>query len=222
MIRHSERGNAFFIVMVAVVLFGALMFTFSRGMRQGGANLTEKQAEIAASDTIAYAQTIERAVNRVLLRGYSETQLSFDNSFLSGYENANCTEDRCRIFHPSGGAVKWQSPPPGLNDGSNWIINGKNAIPDVGVHTTPDLVLMLTGLSGQTCLTINDTLGVPNPSGAPPEDGDSINKDLFTGTFAAGTQIGSSADLSEVRAACVWHKQPNPDDYIFYVTLWQR
>ena len=42
--RRSESGNIFAIVMIGVVLFGALMYTFSRSAKQGDGNLTRSIA----------------------------------------------------------------------------------------------------------------------------------------------------------------------------------
>lgn len=214
--RCAERGNAFFIILLGVVLFAALMFTFSRSGRQGGENISKKTIDLAVVDVIEYAQKLERAAGRVMLGGrFSESQISFDNG--TDYANANCTADQCKVFHPSGGGASWRAPPPDIS-GSNWIINGKNRIPDIGDDAAADLTILLPGLSLEVCRKINDKLGVTNPSGAPPVDADGINTDLFDGAFANSAVIGAAANLSRTHAACF----KNGADYVFYSVLYER
>lgn len=213
---NTESGNAFFIVLLGVVLFSALMFTVSRSGQQGGDNLSKKQAEVAVVDIIDYAQRLERAVNRIMLRGrFSETDISFDNG--TDYANGNCAVAACEVFNPGGGAASWRSPPPNIST-SSWIINGENRVPDIGSDANADLVILLPGLSLDVCRKINDRLGVTNPGGNPPTDGNGINTDLFDGTFANSAIIGASADLSRTHAACF----SNGGDYTFYSVLYER
>lgn len=62
---NTQSGNVFVIILVAVTLFAALMFTFSRTGSQDTGNLTKQQAKIIAQEILNYAQLVEGAVNRV-------------------------------------------------------------------------------------------------------------------------------------------------------------
>ena len=215
-----ESGNVFVLVLMGVVLFAALMFTFSRSARQGGENISKKQVDIAVADILSYAQNIERATNRVMMGGhYSETQIDFENNIVAGYANGACTVTGCKVFNAVGGGVAWQDPPEKINNGSQWIITGENAAPGVGVDANADLVMFLGGLGSATCEAINEKLGL---SVLLPQDIDDIDTTKFTGTFANTARIGADADLSNVRAACIQNTVPNPDDYIFYYVLMER
>lgn len=219
--RGRENGNAFVFVLMGVVLFAALMFTFSRSARQGGENMSEKQLDVAIADVLSYAQMVERSVNRVMNGGrYSETQIDLDNSMAAGYANAGCgADEKCKVFSSTGGGAQWQVPPVEFNNGSDWIIAGTNAVPGVGNDTAADLVLLLAGLTISTCTAINEDLGL---GAVLPQDIDNIDTTKFTGTFANTERIGADADLSGVRAACIENTAPAPDEYIFYYVLWER
>ena len=61
----SQSGNVFILILAGVVLFGALMFTFSRSADKGTGNLTKQQAKITAQDILSYAKIVEDAIDRV-------------------------------------------------------------------------------------------------------------------------------------------------------------
>lgn len=225
--RRSESGNVFFIIMLGVVLFAALMLTFSRSARQGGDQIGAKQAELLAVDILTYAQGLGTTVNKIMLKdGMSENLLSFENPVEAGYTNAACnatpTPAACKIFDASGGGQRWEGQPPNAGDGSPWTITGQNAVPDIGDDTAADLVLLLPGLKRDLCLTINNKLGLDNPGGSPPTDTDGLSITKFTGAFTNSERLGQDSELSGERSGCILHTQPNPDIYIFYHVLVER
>jgi len=224
--RTAEKGNAFFIVMISVVLFAALMFSFSRGARQGGENLSEKQAQIAASDIISYAQKVERGVARVYARGYSESNISFENSYFAGNENASCTEDRCRVFAPQGGGIGYQPLAESWSKSAdNWIFTGSNQVLGLGRDCAADecaeLLMMIEDVPQSLCIAINEQLGLTGGGSAPPFDAN-VDTILFQSTFRydAAADLGDEdASLSGVRTACFLE---TGNVYYFYHTLLER
>ena len=112
--QSSETGNIFIIILVAIGLFAALAFTVSRGSNTKSTNLlTRKQAQLAASDIMNYAQNVARGVRRVQDKyNCSETEISFEPPPFDGstaYDNANAPGDfSCHVFHPSGGSVSYR------------------------------------------------------------------------------------------------------------------
>jgi len=178
--RTNERGNVFFIIMVGIVLFAALMFTFSRGTRQGGERISRKQATIVAADILSYAQKLERAVNRLLSKRVSESDISFDNSFVAGYQHTPVQPDRNKIFHPDGGGISWQNPPPNANDGSEWYFSSIGDVGETGgLPGEDELVAFLFNVNQNVCLEINRRLGIGD--NIPIDNGD-ISEAMFTGT----------------------------------------
>ncbi|MCB9990535.1 MAG: hypothetical protein H6867_04025 [Rhodospirillales bacterium] len=217
--RTAESGNAFFMVMVGVVLFAALMYTFSRGARQGGENMTEKQAQIAATDIISYAQSAERAVNRVYSKSRSENAISFENGIVGGYTNANCpaSNNRCKVFNSDGGGISWSSAD-NFASPSPWLFSGENTVAGIGQDGNADLLLILPQLSSVVCREINEALDIS----AMPTDGNGIEDSTkFQGSYNASAQI-SGAAVSGVFSACVQDTSPDPDEYFYYQVLLPR
>ncbi len=217
--RTNERGNAFFLVMIGVVLFAGLIFTLSRSARQGGENVSQKQAEIAASAILDYAQKVERGVNNVMNTvSFSEEDISFENDFLSADNNPNCSSARCMVFSPAGGSISYIAPSDDMAAANNWHFSGENTVLGVGANANADLMLMLNDVRRIVCEDINDRLGIATM----PTDGDGIEiSTLFTGSYNNSEQI-SGASLDGVSSACVQNTQPDPDEYIFYHVLRAR
>ncbi len=193
--RQSEQGNIFIIILMGIILFAALSFSISRGMRSDTtSNLSNQESALAASDILAYAQKIERAVNRLRRRGISENDISFDQTFVAGYTHGQ--PDTNKIFTTTGGAVSWQSPPAGANDGSDWIFTGATCIADVGTGATgcdsdadisnEELIATLGNVDTAVCTEINDRLNI---SGIVADTGGGASTTKYQGAFADGTEI---------------------------------
>ncbi|MCB1529457.1 MAG: hypothetical protein H6853_00840 [Rhodospirillales bacterium] len=223
----QDSGNILVIILVAIALFGALMFAFNKDSNQGTSNLTQKQTKIAAADILSYAQNIERAVNKLRLKGTSESDLDFENTAVAGYTNASCADDSCEIFDPLGGKQIWQAPPGGANDESQWAITGAIRINGVGTDgaaaSNADLTLFLPNVTKMVCTEINTKLGVTNPGGDPPQTAGNANYTTkYQGTFAAGDLV-SEANLNGKEAACFeGNGTPAAGTYHFYQVLLAR
>lgn len=218
-------GNVFFLILLGVALFGALTYTFSRGVRQGGENVSGREADIAVSDMLSYGQKLERGVQRVLQKRFSETEVSFDHGTVAG-SNAACAQERCKVFSPEGGAASWTAPPPGVNDGSDWIVNAANTVKGVGCDTADigctDMLLILPMVDDGVCLKVNERLGNTNPAGAPPADADaSVDLTaLFDGSFAYAKALDvTGGHLDGKTAGCF---ESGAGNYYFYYTLLAR
>ena len=63
--RYS-RGNILFLILIGVALFGALAYAVTQGSRGGGkGDISDEQADIAASQAIQMADDIATAVSRL-------------------------------------------------------------------------------------------------------------------------------------------------------------
>lgn len=192
-----QRGNAFFLVLLGVILFAALAFTVSRGLRSDTTGkMTGQRAALAASDVLNYAQKMERGVNRIRRRNVSENDISFANDIVSGFEHSSAQPVRHRLFHPQGGNLSWQSPSADVNDGSEWHFTGATCIIDIGSAASgcesnssnrdEALIAVLPNLAESVCSEINNRLGI---TGIPANSGTGYSTTLFTGAFADGTVI---------------------------------
>lgn len=199
----SQRGNVFFIILIGIVMFAALMFTFSRGVRQGTESMSGREAELAASDIVAYGQQIQRAVERILSRSISEEDLSFANAVDTSYTNPDCGDNRCLVFHPEGGAATWKQPPDGAEGiyffGPNRVGSADNATKNIGTSAR-DLVIMLP-VNTQLCEAIN---AITNklPLWASAAAVNSTTRFIGDYDAAAGTAISRANDTNQPTTGC--------------------
>ena len=243
--RTAERGSVFYIILIAVALFAALMFTFTRSARQGGSSLSGKQAELAATSILSDAQNFQTMIQRVTDRGVSESSLSFETPQSPAYANADCTDETCRIF---AGGRRYPAPDGSWLDASQsarpwygkWWFTGETCVYLVGTggndcfqqpDSAMDLVVILPWVRRDICLRINSDLGVENRNGNPPKINNqafSTTMPAFTGSFTpSGHAIQSDGTnrsilqrkLQGCAEGAVW---PPAGTYFFYSVLLPR
>lgn len=215
----NERGNVLVFVLIGVVLFAALAFTVARGFRsEGTSNLTKRELDLSVSDTLDYTQRLQRAVDRLRQRGCSESEISFENTTVSGYSFS--TRDECKVFHPDGGSLAY-TPPASISTSGYWFFTGLNGIEGsingqyVGTEKA-DLVVFLR-VSRDACVALNSRLNISNPGNVPPVEIDGfVNTDTdaqkFKGTFTDGNALTiANAYIS----GCVNYS----NNYYFYSAL---
>lgn len=190
--RANEAGNAFLFILLGVVLFASLSFVMSRGFgTEGTSKISDRRAELAASEIMTYAQRVQRAVNRIRSQGISESDISLE--FGGNFINADCDEatdtnfPACQVFNAQGGNVSEQAPPEGANDGTSWHFTGSTCIEDCDGTSTADedLLLVLPNLEDNVCQFLNRKLdidGVPTATGT-------YSTTAFTGSFSNDTGI---------------------------------
>lgn len=171
--RSSQRGNAMVYILVGIVLFAALAYTLMRGSNSGQGNMSAQQAKIQSSEIMNYAQSVENAIDTLRRKGCSENELSFDYDIpgTTGYENPNSPPDySCHVFRPEGGSITYKESP---ISGRSWAFITSRVV-EVGEDkswcsetiTTPciDLVLILGGLSVETCESLHNMIQGPIPT----------------------------------------------------------
>jgi|AntRauTorcE11897_2_1112592.scaffolds.fasta_scaffold00239_9 hypothetical protein len=113
----NQQGNVLFVILIAIVLFGALSATVMRTENYSG-SLDNETVSIETYELLDYAVTIERAVaNLMLAHGCELSELSFDHPDRSNYNtaghylNSNSPGDKsCHIFDEAGGGVPYKEP----------------------------------------------------------------------------------------------------------------
>jgi len=195
--RLSERGNVFVFLLLGIVLFSALAFTVSSGFRsQTTGTMSERDAQLAASDIMSFAQSVERGISLLRRNGVSESDISFDNEEISGYNHASAQPAAHHIFDQSGAGVSWRNPPPGANDGSDWVFTGASCVQDLnkggsgcdsdGDTGNEELLLILPNVDPAVCTALNDRLGI---SGTPANSGDAYTATKYRGSFTNSAEI---------------------------------
>lgn len=214
----KEAGNVLFMILIAVALFATLAYAVTGSTRSSGGDASREQLSLYASQVTQYSTQMENSIQRMRLsNGCADTQISFENNIASGYTNPNAPANyTCHVFRPEGGNVPFQKPPNGANDGSDYHIMGRTCVVNVGTggencygspnnESEADLVLYLPSVSKSLCITLNDKLGVTNPSGNPPvENNNGIQNEKFTGSYynngltqtAGGTASALNGKLS--------------------------
>lgn len=227
--KKQQAGNVFIIILIAVALFGALMFTFSRSGSQSSGNLTKQQSKIAAQEIFNYARLVESAVDRVRRNGCSENEISFENDIVTGYENTNAPSDNsCHIFESDGGRLEWENVNANYLDRSRssesayneWRYTGRSIF--VGqASTNTDLLLYLGWLKLDLCLAINDQLNIENPAGAPPVEPAGFANAVFAGSYVgSGVFDLTATSLPTTTSGCF--ESDERDGYHFISLLLAR
>jgi hypothetical protein len=239
----NQSGNAIWFILLAIVLLVALTLTithFSNTAQQTGSTDLER---IQASSILRYSKTLEQTIEQMQNHDISVNSLSFDTPEITGYANAACTTDDCKLFKTAGGGQTYQPPDTAWLDQNQsaqafygqWIFTGKICVQGVGNYSetigvscsaaasNSDLVMLLPYVSLGVCLTLNTMAGVANPSGAPPVGTSDAwaASPQFTGTFATGANIGlNDASLFRQQSGCFQGAGTPPGGtYVFYHVL---
>lgn len=165
--KNTQSGNVLFYILIAVMLLAALAYAVAQGGRGSTNNVSAEKARLFATEILGYGDVVANAAGQLGLRGYSDTQISFENSIIAGYENANCTEDACRIFALDGGGVNYMKPndewldtaQSGQSRYGELYIHGRSNVEDVGTGDD-DLILFVPYLKKEVCVAVNKLLGI--------------------------------------------------------------
>ena len=236
--RTGERGNAFLYILIGVVLFAALMYTFTRSARQGGENIGTKKVEIAAVEVLGYGQRMSRAVSLLIQKGCSESQLDFGNDIFLMVNNTPAQAaghnagsiPTCAVFGPGTGVAPEISSADAQSTSTTgwtatWLKPGHGmayeaVVTNLGTAST-DLIYIVAGLKRDVCMRINEKIGVTNTSGEPPveDDTDVVG---FDGTINATGILGDNdANVAGKRAFC-YRTSTSPAFYSFVSVLIER
>ena len=169
---RSERGNALFLILIAVALFAALSYAITQSGR-GGGTVDKEQALITAASICEYPATLRTAVTRMLITGTA-------GYGTSGIDTVTTTTGKTyEVFDAAGGGASVNPPPTGVGSAvSAWTFVDANHATDgfwvkgVGtdVAVTGREVLAVLGgdaagetLSLTVCQQINKGLGQVSP-----------------------------------------------------------
>ena len=190
----NERGNALFLILIAVALFAALSYAVTQSGRSGG-GVDKEQAIIAASQLTQYPASIRTGLMRMIITGTTVTALDFSN---------DTTAEEDEVFHTSGGAMVSQSPP-SSSGATAWQyldmeLHATNGyyIFNIGTDTATtgrDIIAVADAITTTVCEQANKGLGL---TAAPVTETLAVN-------LALGTPAGSGAATLAVDAGTGGH-----------------
>ncbi len=190
---RSDKGNALFLILIAVALFAALSYAITNSSR-GSSSTDKEQAEIQAGEILNYFAAVQNEFNRLrVINGIPAYNINFsnDNTHLSlstgtgtgtssgPYgNNPNCTAPiaDCSIFKERGGNLIsrafYDTAITPIPDSNGHAVPGEfrvynNFIEDVGSNSEPELLMVITGLKDEVCDALNRKLDLPLASSQP-------------------------------------------------------
>ena len=191
---NKQSGAVFVYILVAIALFASLSYFVSKDNRGSSDIFTEEQAKLAAQEIIEYGNTVAAAVQKLRLRGCSDTEISFENNITSGYVNG--TDTSCQVFHQDGGNINHQRIIERIRtaDASNHDTrySGGSNIINVG-STEPELFVFYRMNSKDICIAINNYAGIINNPDSPPGEVGLAGLG-FTGTYLTAQTLGDDND----------------------------
>lgn len=238
--RPFERGNVFIYVFLGVILFAALMFTVNRSTNTMSTKMSQQQARAHAVAMLSYAKSIRSALEKVQRNGVSESDISFENAFVAGYEHTPVAPDKGKIFHPLGGGITYKPPNPEWLDASYAASTHYNELyfPSATcLHTQPfscgtaggvdklaDFLLFIFYIKREICVEINKLTGLGASNGEPPQDpGRYTNINIrYQGAFTGTLGDMNSTYYDNQVGGCIIEGSGPDFGYAFFYVLQVR
>lgn len=154
---RRQSGNVMIYILLALVLIGALTVALTRQSDQGGDNLSYEQAELQASQLIAYSLAAQNIVNQMIMSGSDVDDI---NPILPSDGAFNTAPNIHKIYHPQGGGLNFKqaSIPPfvasGVSTKEGWYIN-KNTNVEWTPTSAKDIILTAFAVERTVCERIN-------------------------------------------------------------------
>ncbi len=245
----KEAGNALIFILIAIVLLGLLTVTLTRSGDSTNDTGDFEQNQIAASEILTYAKSIENAVQSLLARGCSENEISFwhdsdGNGTEDGsddyYNDKSPTDRSCHVFDVSGVGLNYFQINEDYFDSnqSTETLYGENYFPssvcvqNVGSGSTncqsngvndEEILIFIPYLKENICKSINTSLtgssDIPKDTGAMWPNDHS----KFTGNLSDGNSITLLGGYHGTSSLCIeGDTRPVAGTYHFYHVLHAR
>ncbi len=213
--RKSEKGNALFLILIAVALFAALSYAITQSGR-GGGGVDKEQALITASQITQYAAGLRTTVTRMSITGTSLLEFEFDN------DDSDADNE---VFNSAGGGAIEQDPPSGAGATAYaYIVPATSTtgqfLDDIGGDTSPDIFVVTDAsddLNSNVCQEINRGLGLATDP--------VVNGAAYDDTTAAATYDGSTSAAGVIDAlpgeafGCVYSGTATTTNRIYFHAL---
>ena len=216
---QPESGIAIGPILLVIALLAILAAAIAAGGSSYSGNTDSEKAQAYASTVLDYAATVSAAVARVMANGCTETQISFENSVVTGYTNASAPSDHhCHVFDIAGGGLLWFNPPTDVLDTSNTaqyeyghsLYQGNWGV--TNLSASPLLIVFIPYVNQATCQKINRLLSFPvtTTSFVPWINSvHTITQSKFTGSYVNNGSVypdgtGCTSKCYARPAGCLW------------------
>ncbi len=109
---NLQRGIAIAPILFVVAILAVLAMAIAAGSGAFNGDTSAVKAKAQATAILEYANEVKFAIDRLLAKGCKDTEISFENPFVSGYTNPNAPSDKsCHVFDVDGGGIVWKDPP---------------------------------------------------------------------------------------------------------------
>jgi hypothetical protein len=194
------------MILIAVALFAALSYAVTQSGR-GSGSVDRERAMLAASSLVQTESRFQQAIMRLQLAyKCSETQLSFDNTVVTGYTNATAPSDKsCHIFDPAGAGLQFSPINVEYLDTSKaanthygyYYFTGNLTNYGFGSSTESELTLAIPYIKRDICLQINCNVGLGACNAEPLYSNSmyTFPSAKFTGTYSLHTTTGGGGSF---------------------------
>lgn len=160
--RMDEKGNALFLILIAVALFAALSYAITKTSRLGRP-IENEQNFISASLLIQIMGRLQAGATRVTMSGAASPATLLLHA--PGDQMAACTTGDDCLFAKEGGAIDVPSPPMGIFSAAPVVTYYETAdgysIEDIGTAAA-DVIVTFSPLTIIACRNINTGLKLGN------------------------------------------------------------
>lgn len=210
--KTNQRGIVIGPILFIVAILAVLAAAIAAGSGAFNGDISTVSAKAQASAILGYANEVKFAVDRLIAKGCTDTEISFENPIVSGYTNPNAPSDKsCHVFDVNGGGITYQKPLSDWPDKSldnqiyygHWLISSRTCIPGLGSSLgsscwsdgidNEHLIASLHYIHKEICFEINKMVGlqIPVDDVAPTDPGCSL-VGKFTGTYSDTVALDTS------------------------------
>lgn len=210
-----QKGNALFLILIAVVLFAALSYAITQSDRAGG-NVSEEVSTVGSTVLIQHASAVGTGISRLLLRGVDVAEIRTNEPSDDPSDKYNDVASG-QVFHPSGGGVSFQKVDLDMiipGEKGEWIFTripdgDAPSVENIGT-SAQDMVAIVPYLKKSICSAITKKL-----SGS--DDIPELN--LSLADMTNGTSTYSGAGISGQPFMCV---ETTDNIYVYYHVLLEQ
>ena len=230
----NTKGNALFLILIAVALFAALSYAVTNSGR-GGAGIDRENAAIMATRLTNYINPIKTELaKKNILYGTEYYEFDYSGASMVLSSNSNCTSSECKLFQSRNGGLAdlpAQRAFRNMFAADNWSDPNRLLVAIVYAYvdgvgsSAPEVLFRIQGISDEICRAVNKLSFGENII---PEFGHGGQLTTITGNLTDypvphTAIIGStpeSAILSGQTQFC-YHRTSSPNNY-YYMVLQAR